>query len=344
MIRANQNNGGLPERFGVGLNLETGRPPHLRGRDSVRSSMSDVLIALAPVLGIAVYYYGLRVLFLSAVSVACCIGLEALWGLLFRRSGGIGDLSAVVTGLITALNLPACAPWWFPILGAFVSIIIVKQIFGGLGKNVFNPALTAIVFLTVTWPKLNLIVPMPFPFGAAGSFRTTETALLSLKQGVTPTATLMEMFLGDRAGAAGTGAVFILLVAAVYLLYRRVIDWRTPAAMLATVAAVALLLPRCPAGRGVSALYELMSGSVLFAAVFMATDPVTSPSTGPGRAVSGVLCGLTTAFLRYNGIFPEGVYFALLLTNPLSTALDLGWLRLRQKRLAVAARKGGMSQ
>lgn len=327
------------------MNLETGRPPYLKTRDNVRSLMGDVFIALLPLLLIAVYYYGFRVLFLTAVSVACCVGFEALWNLALHRGGSIGDLSAAVTGVITAMNLPACAPWWFPVLGAFVSIVVVKQIFGGLGKNIFNPALTAIVFLAVAWPQANSIFPLPFSsaalFGAAKTFRTSQTALLCLKQGIRPDATLMEMFLGVRAGAAGVGAIFILLAAAAYLLYRRVIDWRTPVFMLGTVAAAALVLPRCPGGRGVAALYELMSGSLVFVAVFMAADPVTSPATGAGRVVYGVLCGLAAAFIRYNGIFPEGAYFALLLLNPLSETLDLGCLRAK-KLLTAAAAKGGV--
>lgn len=319
------------------MRLVVGSAPHIRHDETITVMMGDVLIALVPMLVMAVVYYGTRALALILISIVSSIAFEYVYTRIYRRKSSIGDLSAAVTGAIIACCLPATAPLWFPVLGAFVAIIVTKQLFGGIGKNIFNPALVAVVFLTVTWPGIFSALPEPFRaltlFGPQQGFTTDQTVLAALSKGVLPNATLQEMLWGTRPTYMGTGAVIVILIAALYLLYRRLISWQIPLAYLATIAMLAWALPRCPvsAGRMTSVLYELMSGSVLFVALFMATDPSTSPISLFGKLVYGVMCGLLTVFIRYLGVFPEGAYFALLLVNPFSMPLDrIAW-RLRVK-------------
>lgn len=319
------------------MRLLVGSSPHIRHEETVSIMMGDMLFALAPMAVMSYIYYGFRALLLILISVVSSIAFEYVYTRLYGRRSTVGDLSAAVTGAVLACCLPATAPLWFPVLGAFVAVIVVKQLFGGLGKNIFNPALTAVVFLTVTWPGILSSFPKPYRglalFGANSGYSTDATALASLKNGLLPSVSPAEMLWGDHAGALGTGAVVVLLIAALYLLYRRLINWQVPAAFLGTVAVFALLLPRCPlaAGRFTSVFYELTGGSLLFIAFFMATDPATSPVSSFGRLLYGVLCGAFTVLFRTLGIYPEGAFFALLLMNPLSAPLDkIAW-RLKVK-------------
>lgn len=292
--------------------------------------MGDLLITMVPILLLSCYYYGARAFVLTAVSVVSCVGFEALYRKMLRLPRSVGDLSAMATGVILAFNLPATAPVWFPVVGAFFAVVIVKQLFGGLGRNIFNPALAAVVFLTVSWPGVMSSFPLPFnplpAFATPVHFETGRTALSALRAGSMPDNTLLEMFLGSRPGYLGACAVIVMLAAALYLLYRRIISWAIPAAFVGTVAAAAAIFPRCPSGRLDSVLFEVMSGSLLFIALFVATDPVTSPVTTVGRLLYGFCCGLLTVLLRYFGIYPEGACFAVLLMNPFVLAMDrLAW-------------------
>ncbi len=306
--------------------------------------MGDVVLPLLFVLAVAVYYSGVRALTLAAVSVLSCLTFEYLYRRVLRKSRSVGDLSAVVTGLLTAFCMPVTAPLWFPVLGAFFSIVVVKQLFGGLGRNVFNPAAAAVCMLTVTWPGVMSAFPLPThassplpAFATPQAFDTGRTVLSMLKSGVLPSDSFSDLLFGYTPGNLGTTPILVLCVVALVLLYRRIINWQTPAAFLGTVAAAALLFPRCPSGRLDSMLYELMSGSLLFVAAFMATDPVTSPVTRAGRFLYGLGCGLFTVVLRYYGIYPEGAFFAVLLMNPFVLPLDrLGW------KWKVQRAKGGL--
>lgn len=297
--------------------------------------MGDTIVPLIFLLVAAVYYSGLRALTLTFISVLSCVVFEYLYRRIFGKSRSIGDLSAAVTGLITAFCIPVSAPLWFPVVGALFSIIVVKELFGGLGRNIFNPAAAAICMLSVTWPGIMETFPQATakfsPFFTPNSFETGISALISLKNGALPGNTPLEMLIGYTPGNLGTSEILIIAIAAAVLLYRRIINWRIPFAFLGTIAVAALLFPRCPSGPGYSVVYELISGSVAFAAVFMATDPVTSPVTGYGRIFYGIACGVVTYFIRYFGVFPEGAFFAVLLVNPFVLAFDrLGW-RLSMK-------------
>jgi electron transport complex protein RnfD len=312
------------------LRLTVGSSPHVKHNDSIQIMMGDVLVALLPIIVMSVFYYGVRAAILTGVSILSCVIFEYLYTRILRKPRSINDLSAVVTGILIACNIPATAPLWFPAVGAFFGIIVVKQLFGGIGKNVFNPAVAAIVFLNVTWQGIMSIFPMPFAtlpwLNTPQGFLTKQTALASLSQHFLPANTINELFLGNRPGFMGSGAIIVILVAGLYLLYRRIINFQVPFAFVGTVALLAYIFPRSPSGQLSSMLYEILSGSLIFVAIFMATDPTTSPVTTEGRLLYGFLCGLLTVFLRYNGIYPEGAFFALLLMNPFAKSLDiLSW-------------------
>ncbi len=322
------------------MRLFAASSPHIKHDDDIRITMGDTIVPLLFLLGVAIYYNGVRALTLTAVSVLSCVVFEYLYRRIFKKSRSIGDLSAVVTGMITAFCMPVTAPIWFPIVGAFFSIIIVKQLFGGLGRNIFNPAAAAVCLLTVTWPGVMSVFPLlpskSFPaFATPQNFETGRTVLAALKSGQLPDNHLYELLIGYTPGNLGTVSILIIVIGAFVLLYRRIINWQTPFAFLGMVAVLAFIFPRCPSGRLDSALYELMSGSLCFVAVFMATDPVTSPVTHSGRLLYGAACGILTVFMRYYGIYPEGAFFAVLLLNPFVLEFDrLGWkLRVKGGRL-----------
>jgi electron transport complex protein RnfD len=292
--------------------------------------MGDTLLPLLFLLAAAIYYTGVRALTLTLISVISCIVFEYLYRRFLGKNRTVGDLSAVVTGLIIAFCMPVTAPVWFPIVGAFFAIIVVKQLFGGIGRNIFNPAAAAICLLTVTWPGIMSQFPMPTEkfsaFATPKDFTQGISVLTSLKKSTMPNNSIFEMLIGYVPGNFGTSAIIILLAAGLVLLFRRIINWRIPVSLLLTVAVFAFIFPRCPSGRIDSVFYELFSGSLMFVAIFMATDPVTSPVTNFGRVFYGITCGLVTVFMRYFGIYPEAAFFALLLVNPFVLAFDrLGW-------------------
>lgn len=331
------------------MRLVVGSAPHIRHDDNITVMMGDMLVALVPMVVMSYVYYGVRALLLTLISVVSCIAFEYVYTRVYRKRSTIGDLSAVVTGVILACNLPASVPLWFPVAGAAFAILVCKQLFGGLGRNLFNPALAAVVFLTVTWSGTMSTFSLPFrqsgTLDVDKAYTTDMTVLSALHQGVVPQVSLNEMLWGNRAGALGTCAVVVMLIAALYLLYRRLINWQLPVSFLGTVAVLALIFPRCPSGNRIeSMLYELMGGSLLFVAFFMATDPATSPISSFGRVLYGVLCGAFTVLLRYLGVFPEGAYFALLLVNPISMSLDdfTRYLKRRLGRVQPAQAEGGL--
>jgi electron transport complex protein RnfD len=321
--------------MGHKLRLTVGSSPHVKHNDSIQIMMGDVLVALIPVLCIAFYYYGIRAAILTGISILSCIIFEYLYTRILGKPRTIGDLSAIVTGILIACNIPATAPLWFPAVGAFFGIVIVKQLFGGIGKNIFNPAVAAIVFLNVTWKGIMSLFPLPFAtlpwLQNPQGFTTEQTVLASLGQHLLPTSVPYEMLLGNRPGFMGSGAILVILVAGLYLLYRRIISLEVPFAFVGTVALLAYIFPRSPAGPVSSMIFEIMSGSLIFIAIFMATDPTTSPVTSSGRLLYGVLFGVLTVFIRYNGIYPEGAFFALLIINPFAMSFDkLSW-KLRKR-------------
>ncbi len=302
-----------PPRFAVASS------PHIVNEDSVRGIMLDVIIAVIPALAVSVYFFGPRVLIMTAVSVAACVLFEFLYRKLLKKSTSIDDLSACVTGILLAMCLPVNAPYWLPIVGAFFAIVIVKQLFGGLGKNFLNPALAGRVFLfsfpalmnswaaagTQFWTKL----------GSTVDTVTAATPMASLHQGILPDLTLGQMLLGAHGGSMGEVPALMLILGGLYLILRKVISWRIPVIYIGTVAVLTFLFPLGGNGRLDWMLANLLCGGLLLGAIFMATDYVTSPVTIRGQVLYAVGCGLLTVFLRYFGTYPEGVSFSILVMN-----------------------------
>lgn len=324
------------------MRLTAASSPHIRGGDNVRVTMVDVVILLIPLVAMSVFYYGFRALLLVLISCAAAVLSELVFRRLMRRPGGVTDFSAVITGAFVALSMPATVPLWLPAVGSCFAILVVKQLFGGIGKNIFNPAAAATAFLTVTWPGVMSIFPQTFNrlplFTTPHGFETGRSVQAALRAGILPDNHLYELLIGDTPGNMGTGCVLILLIGGAYLLYRRIINWQIPVAFVGTVALFAAIFPRSPSGRPDSVWFELTSGSLLFVALLMATDPVTSPVTSIGRLIFGFGCGFFTVLMRYFGVYPEGAYFAVLLMNPFVLALDrLSWhIRMKGGKLLYA--------
>jgi len=310
--------------------------PHMRTTDTTRAVMIDVVIALLPAFLWGVYVFGMRALIIGVVSVAASVLFEALIQLILRRPVTIVDFSAVVTGLLLAMNLSSAVPIWIPIVGAFFAIVVVKQMFGGIGKNIVNPALAARVFL-FAWPSEMGIFTAPgvrLSTFASGDIAASATPLASLKEGVLPDVSLADLILGKVGGCIGEVSSALLIIGGIYLLIRRVITWHIPVAYLGTVAAITFLFPRTDAGNLSFMLSQLFSGGLILGAIFMATDYATSPVTRKGRVIFGIGCGLITVFIRYFGGYVEGVSFSILIMNLLVWYID---------RYTMPVRFGGKS-
>lgn len=307
--------------------LKVTSSPHMRHEDTTRLIMLDVVIALCPALVWAVYLFGARALTITAVSVISAVLFEFLYRLLMKKSRSIGDLSAVVTGMLLAFCLPVSVPLWIPVVGSFFAIVIVKQLYGGIGKNVVNPALAARVFLFLAFPTQLATFTAPTEKLPAFFLKNTEivasaTPLASLKEGVTPPESLLDLFLGNCGGCIGEVSVLLLLAGALYLFVRKIITWQIPVCYIATVAILSYLFPASGMDAVQYVLTTLCSGGLILGAFFMATDYVTSPVTYRGRILFGIGCGLITVFIRSCGSYPEGVSFAILVMNCLSWYID----------------------
>ncbi|MEG1719632.1 MAG: RnfABCDGE type electron transport complex subunit D [Clostridia bacterium] len=293
--------------------------PHLRSDDNTRSIMGDVIIALLPTLVMAVIFFSYRVLIVTAISVVSCVLFEYLYELLLKKPNTIGDLSAVVTGILLAFVLPPSVPYWIPVIGAFFAIVIVKQLFGGIGKNFVNPALAARAFL-MSWPTIMTTFIAPF---ATGAIISSATPLVTLKghAGVIPGQNLFQMFIGERGGSIGETSALFLLIGGAYLVIRKVINLRIPLIYISTVALLTFLFPM-GYGRVYFMLANLLSGGLMLGAIFMATDYSTSPVTKYGQIFYAVGCGVLTVLFRYFGGYPEGVCYSILIMNCVSWLLD----------------------
>jgi electron transport complex protein RnfD len=316
--------------------------PHSAITEDTRSIMLDVIIALTPALVLAVFFFGFRALTLTLVSVASCIAFEFLYRRFMKKSATVGDLSAVVTGILLAFNVPASAPYWMIVIGAGFAIIIVKQLYGGIGKNFMNPALAARVFLfswpaiMTTWPKVFEASPLT---GSTADVVTSATPLAALKVGTLPDFTLMELLLGQHGGSLGETSAIVLLLGGLYLVLRRVISPRIPLCFIGTVALLTFVFPRGGIANLDWMLYNVFSGGLILGAVFMATDFATSPVTKRGQIVFGIGCGLITVFIRYFGAYPEGVSFSILVMNACVWVFDKA---LRPRRYgAERSKKAG---
>lgn len=293
--------------------------PHVQTAQSTARIMRDVVIALLPALVVSTLVFGVDVLRVTALSVACCVGFEYLIQR-FMVGGAltIGNWSAVVTGVLLAFNLPASIPWWIVMIGAFVAIAVAKMTFGGLGKNPFNPALVGRVFLLIAYPVQMTTWPLP----VNGSFDALSgaTALAAVKHGAAPDVLgVQEMLLGNMPGSLGEVAAAALICGFVYLLWRRVITWHVPVTVLATMALFAFVVSLSSGGTGAALwqfpLFHVLVGGALLGAIFMATDYSTSPMTVRGGVIFAVGIGAITMCIRLWGAYPEGMSFAILIMN-----------------------------
>jgi electron transport complex protein RnfD len=299
--------------------------PHVRSKDDTPGIMRDVLIALAPAAIASIYFFGLRALCIIILTVGSCILFEYFYEKLLKKPITIADLSAAVTGLLLAFNLPASAPFWLPIVGAFFAIVIVKQLFGGLGQNFVNPALASRAFLMAAYTKImagSFTAPLNNPFSA--DLVSTATPLSELKENpnfVLQTSDYINALIGNRAGVLGETCAIALIVGGIYLICRKVISWHIPVAFIGTVFIMSTILGRNGFFMG-SGLYEILTGGVMLGAFFMATDYTTSPVTNIGKIIMGVGCGVLTVVIRNYGGYPEGVSYSILIMNLFVPLLD----------------------
>lgn len=312
------------------LKLIATSSPHIRAAENTRSIMLDVIIAMVPALAYATWQFGFEALLLTAVSVAGCIFWEWLYRKLMKKPQSVGDLSAVVTGMLLAFVCPASTPLWMIVIGDFFSIVVVKQLFGGIGKNFVNPALAGRAFLLgsyagvmTAWvdPAVNK-APL---FGGTVDVVTTATPLALMKSGdleALSQYSVMDMFLGKIPGSLGEVSALLLIVGGLYLIWRKVINWQTPVAYIATVAVLTFLFPQHGASNLEWMLYSIFGGGLMLGAFFMATDYATSPVTKKGQLIFGIGCGLFTVFIRYFGSYSEGVCYSIMVMNLFVALID----------------------
>jgi electron transport complex protein RnfD len=305
--------------------------PHVRDEESVAKIMWSVNFALFPAMLASFYYFGPRAMIVTALCIVSALVFEFIFQKALNRKVTISDGSAFLTGLLVGMNLPPDLPFYIPVMGSFVAIVIVKQLFGGLGYNVFNPALIGRAFLLITWPKAMTIWKEPTAQLVAFDAKTTATPLGVLKQaGVaklieefgTRNDLYMSLFTGERAGSLGETSVVFLLLGALYLLYKRYITWHIPVSFLATVALLAWAFGGESGFFTGDPVIHLMSGGLILGAFFMATDYVTCPTVRKGQIIFGIGCGALTMLIRLKGGYPEGVMFAILLMNCFAPLID----------------------
>jgi len=308
--------------------LSVASSPHASSPVGTKNLMLDVVIALLPALCISIYFFGPRALTTTLVSVLGCVFFEWAYEKIMKKPNTIGDMSAVITGILLVFVCPVTLPYWMILIGDFFAIILVKQLFGGLGTNFLNPALAGRAFLMLSYPvpMTTWIKPGTENWAGIGSVVDVITGSTPLsndlmKHGKLPDASLMDMFIGNVGGCVGEVSVLMLLLGAAYLLFRGVIRLRIPLAYLGTVAVIAFLFPRGE-GNLTWMLYELMSGGIVLGAFFMATDYVTSSNTPKGEIIFGVGCGLITMLIRYFGGYPEGCCYSILIMNLLVWLID----------------------
>lgn len=284
--------------------------PHLKSPDDIRSIMVDVLIALFPVALMAVFLFGYRALITMIIAMFFAMATEAI---ILRNGKFFGDGSAAVTGLLLAMTLPPAPPWWIVAIGSIVAIAIGKQIYGGLGNNIFNPALVGRAVLLVSWSThvAGNVWLKPVPFGFTADMVTQASPLDNY------TASLGDLFLGTVPGSLGETSALALIIGAIWLFYKGHIDWRIPGGFIGIVFILGLI-----SGGFSMGLYHVLAGGVLLGALFMATDMVTSPVTPTGKLIFGVGCGVVTMAIRLFGGLPEGVTFGILLMNGLTPLID----------------------
>lgn len=307
------------------MSLATTASPHIRSKDSTDRIMADVCLALLPALAVGVWNFGPRALLVTAVTVGACLASEWLLRRLTHRHNTLPDGSAAVTGLLLAMSLPATVPYWLAAVGGAFAVVVVKGLMGGLGQNVFNPALASRAFLLLAWPVWLVRYAPPgeaLPLvGSTADVVTAATPLHHMQMPALPETALADLFLGNAAGCIGEVSALALLLGGAYLVARKVLSPRIPLAYLGTIALATLVF-----SKGESPvlwmLYSLCSGGVMLGAIFMATDYSTAPTAPRAQLLYGVGCGVLTVLFRAFGLFPGGVTYAVLLMNAAVWSLD----------------------
>lgn len=295
-------------------NLTVSSAPHLVDHTDTRKIMGMVLLALVPSFLVSIYVFGYRVITLTLVCIIASVAFEWLFNAALKRKQTVSDLSAALTGVLLAFNLPAGFPYWMAVIGCFVAIVIVKQLFGGIGQNLVNPAVTARIVLFISFATE--MTTWPVPRGAETDAVTGPTALGILSEGGGELPSNMDLFLGTVGGCIGEVSAAALLLGGLFLIWKKVISPIIPVCFIATVFIVALLVP------GQDPIFHIFAGGVMLGAFFCATDYVTSPLLPQGKIVFGIGCGLLTMLIRLCGSYPEGVSFAILLMNILTPHID----------------------
>ena len=335
--------------------LEISGSPHIHGPESVSRIMKDVCLALLPAILVALYCFGLGALKVLFISIVSCVFFEwAIQKYLLKKQPTLYDFSAIVTGILLALNVPSSLPWYCMVIGALIAIGVAKMVFGGLGNNIFNPALIGRVFLLVSFPVQMTTWPLPVKAAKHFFFNGINAANLDALAGPTPLGILKEegaqaltnptinhysyldMFMGNIGGSIGEISALALIVGGLFLLYRRVISWHIPVSFILSAFIFSGILYLANPARFASPVFHVLSGGMLLGAIFMATDMVTSPMTGWGKIVFGCGCGLLTILIRSFGAYPEGVSFAILIMNAFVPLINRGF---RSNRFGVVVVK-----
>lgn len=315
--------------------------PHIHSSYTTQKLMRDVLIALVPAFCLSILVYGLDVLRVTAIAVVSCVVVEYLiQRFLIKGDCTVKNLSAVLTGVLLAFNLPSDIPWWIVVIGAVVAIGVAKMTFGGLGRNPFNPALVGRVFLLIAYPVQMTSFPQPISPEFVDAFAgATPLAALKAQAVELGDVNFLNMLSGVMPGSLGEISAISLLAGGVYMIWRRVITWHIPVAVLGSMAVFAFVVAAFTGGGAL--LYELpafhlLAGGAMLGAIFMATDYVTSPMTPKGMLIYGVGIGVITMIIRMWGAYPEGMSFAILLMNAVTPLINK---YVKPKRFGVMSRK-----
>ena len=338
------------------LKLIATSSPHIRGNETTRSIMLDVIIAMLPALAYGCFWFGLRALTLTCAGIISCVFWEWLYRFLMKKPQSVGDLSAVVTGMLLGLVCPVNTAYWQVAVGAFFAIVVAKQLYGGIGKNFINPALAGRAFMVASWASVmgaNWLDPTQSKYPVLGKvdFVTGATPLSCMKgddiaasfKTLTETYSLGDMFLGKTGGCVGEVCALALIAGGVWLIARKVINWHTPVAYIGTVAVLTFLFPRGGADSLQWMLYSVTGGGLMLGAFFMATDYATSPVTKTGQLIYGIGCGVFTVFIRYFGSYNEGVCYSIMVMNCCTALIDK-YVRPTRFGVVRAGRKGAAAK
>ena len=298
--------------------------PQVRTHMDTRRIMINVMIALLPAFAVSIWQFGWKAVLLVIASMSSAVFWEWLYRKLLKKPSSIGDCSAALTGMLLAMTLPVSAPWWLPVIGTFFAIVIVKQLYGGIGKNFLNPALAARAFLIASYSlkMTSWSVPNSLAAQVDGVTMATPMSYLYSGQPMPVYLSMKNMFFGMMPGCIGEISVLALLIGAAYLMIRKIITWRIPVSFIGTVCLLNLIFGHAGYTNFEWMMYNLLSGALFLGAFFMATDYATTPVTPGGHILFGVGCGIVTVLIRYFGSYPEGVSYAILIMNLCAWAMD----------------------